>query len=727
MNNTSLSKWLEYINEWTKIDIVKYTNTPKPELKHSKFVIYKFFYFDIKNKNDIRNILLKKDNIELLTTQYNQENNLYILDQLNPIVSSQLKSNNGIYFFDNEIIQVKISYKYIILYYIFFCDNEIIEKIHWSYFRIDLINPLINKKISVKKIIEILNWNYIYNNSLMKELNIINKIYFTNSVENKILLDYINGLEGNKISHVSFIPPKYSTIIKNLGKNIKVDELNTNYSNPIIIKELILKNDDKIFDKLFDKLSGEKKLKKFINSISCSLLESNIKEKNILKLINLCLEGKKMNLLTSNYILFIKLLNSGYVYSIEKIWSKSIPSINWKIFVELKKIILKTDTSLFEHLLKSKIINEYLYLNSPYKMDIWFCILIFTNKISPILNKYNYKIPCNVLKNFCSIFNNVDKKIKSWRKSRLMRKYKLNVNFPNVIFNIKTFNIPMNENLINVLFNYLTDEQIITYVNSIIKIVNLEQIINLTLNYKRFVLLKKIFVHISDKNIMNKTIFENNINKYTKNINDKNKLGSIYSYCINNLGFKLKKKYEIFGLKYRTNNLLKTILGKQKNILNPKNVIKYLFNVGINKWGDELPYSGDKEKENFIETYNFIKSNMINWKEIYKSIHVCKIILELFSYTLDDYLAMVEFNNTFTFDLNYFIFNKYVDNDLKKNVLLIKAEINYNLEYITKKKLGIDDGTKYKKLSKKDELTIIKKFDEIIDENNKINDIYNIY
>lgn len=97
----------------------------------------------------------------------------------------------------------------------------------------------------------------------------------------------------------------------------------------------------------------------------------------------------------------------------------------------------------------------------------------------------------------------------------------------------------MSEDLLKILFNYFTDEEIINHINSNIKNIDLELVIYLTLNYKRFGLLKKIFD--INKNIMNKTIFENNISIYTKNINDKNIIASVYSWCIRNLGFKIKK------------------------------------------------------------------------------------------------------------------------------------------------------------------------------------------
>lgn len=726
MDNITLSKWLKYINEWVDVDnqYTKNSELKIYELKRARFVEFKFSFLDTKSKNSIKNILLNKDNIHLLTTQYNQENNSYIFTQLNPIISPLI--NSGFYF--SDIYYKKIIHKYIIMYYLFLCSNDIVEKIHWSYFRIDLLNSMIKKNISIKKIIEIVNWNFIYNNELFDKLNIVNNIYKSNSADYKILLDYINGLNGIISNNVSLIPSKYNSVIKKINDDIESIKFNlsNNYSNPIIIKELLLKNDDKIFDKLLVKT----KLKTLINSISYILKKSNIGEKNILKLITLCGGEKKISLLTSNSRLFVKLLYSGYVYSIEKIWTKSIPLINWKIFTQLKIIILKSDTSLFEHLLKSKILDKYLYLNNPYKIDLWLSIIILTTgQISIILNKYNYKIPYNVLKSFCLIFNNLNKK-KTWRRFRSMRKYNLCSNLHNFIFNLKTFNIPINENLLDVIFNFMTDEQIIIHINSNIKIIDLDHIIYLTLNYNRFGLLKKLFVNFisGNKNIIDKIFFENNIGKYTKNIYDKNKIASVYSYCIKNLGFRMKKKYEIFALKYRTINLLKTILGKQKKILNPKNVIRYLFNYGsnINKWGGNLTYSGKKQQKLFIKTYDFLKSNMVNWNDVYKSTQVCKLTLELFSYTFDDYLAMVESNYSITFDMNFFISNKYVDNDLKKMVLIVNAEINNNHEYFLKKKLGNDDGSKYIEMSEEEKHSIIKKFDEILDKS-KIENTINIY
>lgn len=99
---------------------------------------------------------------------------------------------------------------------------------------------------------------------------------------------------------------------------------------------------------------------------------------------------------------------------------------------------------------------------------------------------------------------------------------------------------------------------------------------------------------------------------------------------------------------------------------------------------------------------------MVNWNKIYESTLVSKLVLELFNYTLDDFLAMIELNYNIIFDMNFFISNKYVDNDLKKIVLLVNAEIKNNHEYFFKKKLGVVYGSEYEKLSKKEESSIIK-------------------
>lgn len=57
----------------------------KLELKRAIFVDFKFCFLDTKSKNSIKNILLNKDNIHLLTTQYNQDTNSNILKQLNQL------------------------------------------------------------------------------------------------------------------------------------------------------------------------------------------------------------------------------------------------------------------------------------------------------------------------------------------------------------------------------------------------------------------------------------------------------------------------------------------------------------------------------------------------------------------------------------------------------------------------------------------------------------------
>lgn len=101
MNTTNLSDWLKYINVWVQIECEPITN--KVELKRARFVDFKFGFLDTKSKN----ILLKKDNVELLTMQYNHENNLTILKQLNPIMTTKL--NSGIYFYyDDYFLQKKL-------------------------------------------------------------------------------------------------------------------------------------------------------------------------------------------------------------------------------------------------------------------------------------------------------------------------------------------------------------------------------------------------------------------------------------------------------------------------------------------------------------------------------------------------------------------------------------------------------------------------------------------
>ena len=169
MENINTAEWLKYIDNW-------YENEKKCSgraIKKMWFLNWIFKKFDKKNKNEIREILLKKNNLEMLSNPFTNKNNLVLLEQLNPIISTKLFFNPEDYIYNISYIKdSKNNYRYIILYYLYLCDKSIIEQIHWTYFRIDLVEILMEKKINVKKILEIINWNYIYNSKVL--LNILN-------------------------------------------------------------------------------------------------------------------------------------------------------------------------------------------------------------------------------------------------------------------------------------------------------------------------------------------------------------------------------------------------------------------------------------------------------------------------------------------------------------------------------------------------------------------------
>lgn len=575
-NNFDLVNWLKYINEWN------YISTSKCSLHNTFWDVKKLFYrYDKITQNTIKNILLKKDNLELVSKPYTFDNNLNLLKQLNPIISMQL--NIDPYMNNLEIEFIKTKYTYIFIYYLYLCDISVLEKIHWSYFRIDYILLLIKKNLNMQKILEIICWNNIYNYNVLA--NRINWDWFdynfTKNTQINIIIDYLNGLGIiNKLNlglNVQAVPSNHSKIIKSLTNIAQMmSKIKPSYLNPEIIKELIIGNEDLVFSKLLGKI----KTLKLVNSLCVVLSNSNVKEANILKLINFCYKEKSINLLAQNQKLFSKLLNSGYVYSIEKIWNKSLPVISKKICKEIQNIFLSTNSQLIETLVKSKILDNYLYGKyNIYKIYLWYTLLIKTDKISKILLKYNYHIPSNIIVSLCADFYRPNKTT-SWRIRRTNSLFSLEKYYSTLLINLKLFDIPLNENLLKMLFKYLTDEVIINHIKINLKTIDLELIIFLTLNCKRFKLMDKLFnlFDVIDKNMFNKLIFKENLSVYTKNILNPNTMSSIYIYCINKLKFEIKTSHIIFGLKYRQNNLLKLILKRQNGVIDAKYVSKYLFN-----------------------------------------------------------------------------------------------------------------------------------------------------
>ena len=720
-NNFDLVNWLKYINKWN------YISTSKCRLHNTFWDVKKLFYrYDKITQNTIKNILLKKDNLELVSKPYTFDNILNLLKQLNPIISTQL--NIDPYMNNLEIEFIKTKYTYIFIYYLYFCDISVLEKMHWSYFRIDYILLLIKKKLNIQKILEIICWNNIYNYDVLS--NRINWDWFdynfTKNTQINIIIDYLNGLGIiNKLNlglNVQAVPSNHSKIIKSLTNIAQMmSKIKPSYSNPEIIKELIIADEDLVFSKLLGKI----KTLKLVNSLCVVLSNSNVKEANVLKLINFCYKEKSINLLVRNQKLFSKLLNSGYVYSIEKIWNKSLPVISKKICKEIQNIFLSTNSQLIETLIKSKILDNYLYGKyNIYKIYLWYTLLIKTDKISKILLKYNYHIPSNIIVSLCADFYRPNKTT-SRRIQRTNSLFSLEKYYSTLLTNLKLFDIPLNVNLLKMLFKYLSDEVIINHIKTNLKTIDLELIIFLTLNCKRFKLMDKLFYlfNIIDKNIFSKLIFKENLSVYTKNILNPNTMASIYIYCINKLKFEIKAIHIIFGLRHRQNNLLKLILKKQNNIIDAKYVLKYLFN-GQPKWGNELPYSGKKQKIVFTKTYMFLKHNMNNWTDIYKSKYVCEITLEFLFYTFEDYLSMINSNNEIKYDMQFFVSNKLVDLDTKKKVLLHHTEFINNLQYYVKKALGIK--AKYFKITEKEKNKIYKTVDELVEYKKKLNISINI-
>jgi len=669
MENINITNWLKYTNEW-----LLNNKMSSSLIKRPRFLHYKFRNYDKSTKNKIKEILLKKDNIEIISKPYNNNNNLILIEQLNSIISSQINFDYLYYIYDKTYITENlISHKYIITYYLFFCDNSIIEQIHWTYYRIDFLIILIEKKISIKKILEIINWNFIYNSKVLSIFTeyYFNKYNFTNYI---MIKEYILSLYSKndlECKYSIYLPSKYNLIVKNLN-NYTLNNMTCkiNFTNSNFIKELILYGDDKTFIGLLNKT----KPKIMLNSICLTLTKSNIKEKNILKFVNLCIEKKKAYLFTYNYKLFAKLLSSGYFFTIDIIWSKNILPINYQIYNVIKKIIINDTNELFELLVKSKILYKYLFdKTSRFYTKLWLDILILGNSnISKILFKYKYKIPTNIM---YQLEKYLDYDSRGWKSRMYKNNYNLKNNYQNFISNLNIFDIPISQNLLKILFKYFSDEQIITHINTNIKRINIDEIVYLILDSKKYNLIQKLF-DIYTETIFNEKIFIENISKYTKDIKNKNTLANIYSYCIKKFNTKSKNKYIIFALKYKQINLLKLILKKQKYILNPNLIIKYFFKVNLVNENVNTLWYCTKDKNLFIKLYLFMKKNIKNWNQIYKSNIVSRLILEKLEYVYEDYLEIMKNNIVINLNIDEFITNKYVDYKLK-----IKVLTNY-LEYL---------------------------------------------
>ena len=619
-------------------------------LSNNKFNNLEINISDIKN-HFYKNII-KFDNSDYLTHFSNhlfQKNKSInpkrklLIDYLYNSITIELLSKPFDLKINNKIIQEildiggYIQLDYICEYYLYFCESNIIEKIHWSYLNIRHMYFYFDKIKNIKKNIDIICWNQIYFSDVISILfkNSVIPTSWCNNEYKKIYKDYLINLGYiNSNYSLEILSSKYSKIIKEINKkNIIPQKINLNQSK--LIQQLIVESDNVFYDKIIKKY--DKKI--IINNITFALNKQNISETKIIKILNKFEFNKNKDTeIRFNNRLFCNLLLNGYATSIIKIWNNTYPIINYNIYRKINWIIVNDNHFIFNELLKNKILDNYLYLinnkniictclylinnkNVKYTCLIWYNILFFSNKIVDILIKYKYEIPKNI---FMNIINNISKK-------KINRN--ANKKYNNFLNNISKFGIPLNNDILMLLIIYIEDEQIIKLLknNKAIDIFD-EQIIGTLLNYNKFNIIDELFK--LDEKTFNKELYKKNFYKYIKYIKNINSLSSVYMNGISKYNIPINSKIINYALKYKKNNLIKKIISKKK-LISIKNIKQYLFGIkGDENFSYYNRFEYNEKSINLIYTY--LKSNIINWNQIYSSNFMCDIIIRRICVTLDD-------------------------------------------------------------------------------------------
>jgi len=93
--------------------------------------VKQLFYNYDKISKHVKNILLKENNLVLISELYTFKNNLNLLKQLESIISTQFDSRHYNEYFNTDDIKTdKINYMYVFLYYLYFCDISALENMH---------------------------------------------------------------------------------------------------------------------------------------------------------------------------------------------------------------------------------------------------------------------------------------------------------------------------------------------------------------------------------------------------------------------------------------------------------------------------------------------------------------------------------------------------------------------------------------------------------------------
>jgi hypothetical protein len=118
-------------------------------------------YFNYENIN-INNFKKKTINNKIINNIVKLLLNIYYLDKLsepfNETIFNELRDK--IKTIDNNILNP-------IYYYIYLTKSNILENIHWSYLSISYLLIFFKKIENINKIINIINWNHIYNNEYL--------------------------------------------------------------------------------------------------------------------------------------------------------------------------------------------------------------------------------------------------------------------------------------------------------------------------------------------------------------------------------------------------------------------------------------------------------------------------------------------------------------------------------------------------------------------------------
>jgi hypothetical protein len=654
--NFDYDNWNLYLNLYSSI-----ISSDKKIVK--KYDLFKYFGSSYKiKKNFIKKILLSKFNLDLLSKPFCTDNINKIICQLESVEDSKIKYN----------------YADLILLYLYFANCKQIEQIHWSYFKLNHFFIFYDKINDVNKIIKIIQKNYMHNKNSIQILNNIIYNYLQSNVQKNIIVyDYINNLNCinypsvKPIYDLTELPTKYKKITELLAnkKNVLSNKINLNDKE--LISKLITNSNDLFFDKLIQKVDKDI----LINCVSKNLLNQNIKESQILKILNL-FENKNTIVGLYDDNLFCVFLLNGYTYCIKKIWKNSLPKFKRQIANTIIQIIKQDNEKIFKALLDENILDYYLYGNQngnqygKYNFNLWACILFNCEKIPKILLDLNYQIPKKILLELIKKISSSKYKFNKYKYNNFKRIY-FNKNIDNskiFIKNFKLFDLPINDITLEILFVYLDNDSILEIITKYFEKLDIEIVIGLVLANKKFELLKKIF--LINPQIMNKNIYCKNISKYYKYIRDDETLSQIYIHNISHYKQNITRSIANYSLKYKNYNLIKKIIVKNKKLFTIENIQKYFFGINFDvRWNFRFG-----NNSNSVKIFDMLKKNIDNWNDIYKNKKVCGLLIYNKNLSFDEILIIKEKNKDFNINFDEISTKNFNDQEKFK---LIEMYVGY--------------------------------------------------